>query len=66
MLIPTDLPSYRSYLLRFWQEQTLERTDAWRFSVEDPQSGKRVGFDSLVELVSFIEEEVRPRGTSPP
>lgn len=58
MLIPKDLPRYHSYLLRFWQEQTLERADAWRFSLEEPQSGQRKGFDSLQELMSFLEEEV--------
>lgn len=60
MLIPKDLPDYRSYLLRFWHERSLERVDAWRFSLEDPRSGKRRGFDSLVELMGFLEEQVHP------
>lgn len=59
MLIPKDLPEYHSYLLRFWQAGTLERSDAWRFSLEDPRSGQRTGFDSLVELVRYLEEKVR-------
>lgn len=66
MRIPKDLPSYHSYVLRFWQEQTLELTDTWRFSLEDPQSGKRVGFDNLAELVTFLEESVQPHGQPRP
>lgn len=61
MMIPNDLPDYHGYLLRFWREQSTERADAWRFSLEDPQNGKRRSFDSLAELVKFLEEEVRPR-----
>lgn len=64
MLIPKTLPRYHGYLLRFWQEQPLARPDTWRFSLEDPQSGARVGFDGLAELVCFVEEEMHPHGTS--
>lgn len=60
MLIPKDLPDYHSYLLRFWHERSLEQADAWRFSLENPQSGKRRGFGSLVELVRFLESQVQP------
>jgi len=63
MLIPKDLPNYHSYLLRFWQERPLEFPDTWRFSMEDPRSGTRVGFDSLTALVRFLEHEVRQGGT---
>ncbi len=64
MLIPNDLPDYHSYLLRFWREQALELTDPWRFSLEDPHSGKRRGFDTLATLVSFLEEEIGAHSAS--
>ncbi len=64
--LPKDLPHYHSYLLRFWQEQELELTNTWRFSMEDPQSGTRVGFDSLTELTCYLEEKMRPHGPSRP
>jgi hypothetical protein len=66
MLIPKDLSNYHSYLLRFWQEQTLERRGTWRFSVEDPHNGTRVGFDSLAELMRFLTEKMDPHGPSAP
>ncbi len=58
MLIPKDLPEYHSYLLRFWHEGSRQRVDAWRFSLEDPRSGVRMGFDSLAGLVTFLAETV--------
>lgn len=41
--------SYISYILRSWQEGS-----HWRYSLEELGSGKRHGFASLDDLVSFL------------
>ena len=45
---------YRSYLLRLWCEKPDRR---WRASLEDPRTGKRIGFASLEQLFAFLMEE---------
>jgi hypothetical protein len=60
------IPPYRAYLLRLWCEQG--RSDAsavaWRFSLEDTQTGARRGFADFEALVIFlsglIEDTNRP------
>ncbi len=37
---------YFSYLLRVWQESSRGRP-VWRFSLEHPHTGERLGFTSL-------------------
>ena len=44
-------PRYHSYLLRCWSEGP----GIWRFSVEDPHTGKRQGFTEMAALVAFLE-----------
>jgi hypothetical protein len=44
---------YFSYLLRMWRTG---ENSAWRASLEDPQTGERVGFRSLEALWSFLWE----------
>ena len=44
---------YYSYLLRFWQI-TEEGRPGWRFSLEDPVSGERMGFADLGDLISYL------------
>jgi hypothetical protein len=63
------LPTYKSYLLRFWLEKGNMRSSLsndesnihwhpeWRFSLEDPHSGERIGFANLEQLVCFIEQQ---------
>jgi hypothetical protein len=55
---------YYSYLLRLWQESSSSSKGAplrdppqWRASLERPQSGERLGFASLKELITFLETE---------
>ena len=55
---------YLSYLLRMWQENNqIKEGDTthvallWRASLERPQSGERLGFASLQELIAFLETE---------
>jgi hypothetical protein len=49
-------PSYRVYLLRSWEVRSADADGpvAWRFSLEDPQTGERKGFGDLESLVAFL------------
>jgi hypothetical protein len=53
-------PRYRSYLLRFWEARSRrpEKQATWRFSLEDPQTGKKRGFPDLEALVEFLQSEL--------
>ena len=58
MSMPDRPPRYRAYLLRLWQEgqQEEERPRDWRFSLEDPHTGKRYAFASLERLIAFLRQ----------
>ena len=45
--------SYYAYMLRFWPEET-PGENAWRFTLLDPHSGQRQGFQSLDALFSHL------------
>jgi hypothetical protein len=47
--------AYFSYLLRMWR--TGEKS-AWRASLEDPQTGERLGFGSLEALWEFLQQQL--------
>ena len=52
-------PHYCSYLLRCWAEtDTQGEISLWRFSLEDPHTGRRRGFANLVELVIALQDEL--------
>jgi hypothetical protein len=44
---------YRSFLLRLWQAGTPEKP-VWRASLEDPRTGRVLGFDNLVMLCGYL------------
>jgi len=48
---------YVSYLLRLWQEQD-EQAAIWRFSLDDPRTGERVGFADVETLLRFLNERM--------
>ncbi len=48
---------YRAYLLRLWQTTDGDRM-VWRASLEQPGTGRRLGFAGLQELVSYLERTV--------
>ena len=50
-----------SYLLRLWQAGSGGKL-VWRASLESPQIGDRRGFVSLVDLLTFLQEEYGPVG----
>jgi hypothetical protein len=61
-------PRYQSYLLTFWEERSRNPQVAavWRFRLEDPRTGRRLGFASLEEVVAFIQKELAgDEGASP-
>jgi len=42
-----------SFILRLWQAEQSNTPD-WRASVENPETGKRIGFSSLEQLFAFL------------
>lgn len=48
-----DEPAYHSYLLRLWRAADHEKP-LWRASLEEPATGKRVGFIGLEALFAFL------------
>jgi hypothetical protein len=56
-------PRYRSYLLVLWEERGRDPSSpgVWRFRLEDPHTGKRVGFRSMDELFGYLRNQT---GTS--
>jgi hypothetical protein len=47
---------YISYLLRLWQVKS-EGELVWRASLDSPPTGQRLGFASLAEMYTFLEQE---------
>ena len=48
---------YLSYLLRLWRVR--ERgTSVWRGSLQSPQSGERVSFATLDELLAYLWDKM--------
>ncbi len=58
---------YRSYLLRFWEERPppdpassgAPPIGRWRFSLEDPHSGARLGFAGFEQLIAFLNTQLQ-------
>ena len=52
---------YRAYLLRCWAEHSAQqdRPLIWRFSVQDPHTGKQRGFANFELLVEFLLQELQ-------
>lgn len=48
--------SYHSYLLRLWPAHDQEQI-TWRASLENPQTGERLGFASLDRLFTFLRDQ---------
>lgn len=50
----------RSYWLRCWREPcTSDGIQVWRFSLENPHTGERIGFASLQAMTIFLEAQTR-------
>ena len=56
-------PTYRAYMLRIWRDDTqhIRANDRWRFSLEDPHTGERIGFASVGQLCDYLLTRISPR-----
>jgi hypothetical protein len=53
-----DAPEYFSYLLRLWRENG-EDGMCWRVSLENAETGERVGFADLDELFDYLNQQTK-------
>jgi hypothetical protein len=55
------MPRYQSYMLRCWEicSQHPNQSTIWRFSLEDPRTGEKIGFADLDALVTFMRTEFK-------
>ena len=55
---------YLAYILRMW---VTDRGDAarWQASLEDPDTGRRIGFANLEELFIFLMEQSESSQSNP-
>jgi hypothetical protein len=55
-----ETPHLRAYLLRFWKVSSMGSHQApiWRFSLEDPHTGDKLGFADLEALFAFLQAEL--------
>jgi hypothetical protein len=53
-------PRYVAYMLRMWEVRGEQPGSPayWRFSLEVPHSGERVGFSDLESLTAFLETQI--------
>lgn len=53
---------YHSLILAFWQEadEPVDSHASWRFSLEDPHTGERVGFRSIEEVARYLQAQTQP------
>lgn len=47
--------NYIAYLIRLW----CEGPGVWRGMLQNPQTGERIYFKDVDELVAFLQEQVR-------
>lgn len=60
-------PRHRSYLLRVWEEprQSPGLASVWRFSLEDPRTGRRQGFATLEEVIATVRSGLTHEDAEP-
>src|SRR5207249_10960846 len=63
MPVTEHLPHYHAYLLRCWAEGVVDGAPAatWRYSLEDPRTGRRQGFADLPGLIAFLRAATASR-----
>lgn len=48
---------YHNFILSLWQgNPTLLATPGWRYRLENPHTGERMGFNSIEALVRFLQD----------
>lgn len=58
----SSLTHYQSYLLRIWRDEPHEAEySPWRFSLENPRTGVRRGFQDLDLLMAFLVDQLQER-----
>ncbi|MFO7633712.1 MAG: hypothetical protein R6W76_14305 [Caldilinea sp.] len=58
---PAKALRYRSYVVRCWQEVSVHagrQTKQWRFSLQDPSTGRRLGLATLEALLISLQAEL--------
>ena len=53
--MPTEI-KYLAYLLRMWRKNSAGLA-AWQASLEDPHTGKQIGFADLESLFSYLQDK---------
>jgi hypothetical protein len=48
-----DSADYQAYLLRVWRDDELS---GWRALLENPHTGRSIGFSSMKQLYEFLDE----------
>jgi hypothetical protein len=56
MSIHTSNQLYHAYLLRLWSANERGKV-VWRASLENPQTGERLGFANLERLFGFLQDQ---------
>lgn len=52
----------KAFWLKCWRSAAAgDAVDVWRFSLEDPRTGQRVGFASLEEMVAHVKSTLREK-----
>ena len=61
-------PRYWAYILRIWEERSTDADQPThiRFSLEEPQTGKRHGFASFQALEQFLQAALTHAQAEPP
>jgi hypothetical protein len=57
-------PSSRSYLLRLWPTGSAEQ-QVWRASLENVQTGERMGFANLEQLFVYLMQQIEHNREAP-
>ncbi len=59
---PPKRPNYHSYLLRCWhlRDDANQETSQWRFILEEIMGTEKMRFDSLDDLIHFLEAVFDP------
>ncbi len=65
MSVLEEPPRYRTYLLTLWEERSQDPRApvVWRFSLEDPRTGRRRGFADLEALMAAFAQEMERRSS---
>lgn len=49
---------YHSFILTLWRESEgmLNAPSVWRYALENPHTGERIGFRNVAELTRFLNQ----------